>query len=46
MNDRADEIFNAKIKSGKYSHYTDEELTELYIDCVWEAKAEGEFNIR
>ncbi len=46
MNDRADEIFNAKIKSGKYSHYTDKELASLYMDCLCQAKAEGEFNIR
>lgn len=44
LNERADTIFYAKIKSGKYSHYTDEDLAALYVDCAMQAKAESVYS--
>ena len=43
LNETANIIYEAKIKSGKYSHYNDDELLELYKDCLWQAKAEEWF---
>ena len=34
-----DMLFKAKINTGLYEHYNDEQLKQLYLDCVMQVRA-------
>ena len=34
-----DLIFRSKLNTGLYDHYNDEQLKQLYLDCVRQVKA-------
>lgn len=37
-------LFFAKLRSGKYDHYTEDEKKLLYLDCVKQVQAMQKFN--
>lgn len=39
MEDTINVLFQAKLRSGKYNHYDDEQLKQLYLDCVKQVQA-------
>ena len=42
----AEKIFDAKLRSGKYEHYTDDALLLLFDDCVKQAETMRRINKR
>ena len=44
MEDTINVLFQAKLRSGKYNHYDDEQLKQLYLDCVKQVQAMDIFN--
>lgn len=39
MEDTINVIYQAKLRSGQYDHYNDEQLKQLYLDCVKQVQA-------
>ena len=46
ITERADEIFKAKMTTGKYDQYDDQALNRLYSDCVTQCAIMGSVNSR
>ena len=39
MEDTINVLYQAKLRSGQYDHYDDEQLKHLYLDCVKQVQA-------
>lgn len=46
MEDTINVIYQAKLRSGQYDHYDDEQLKQLYLDCVKQVQSMDIFNGR
>lgn len=46
MEDTINVLYQAKLRSGQYDNYDDEQLKQLYLDCVKQVQAMDIFNGR
>lgn len=39
-------LYQAKLRSGQYDHYDEEQLKQLYLDCVKQVQAMDIYSVR